>query len=82
LLRLSGVLASGSPWRAAVVANGPAATGGPVPETTKAKTNATAPLPSAAQGAPASARTSLGDGIVLPVSRHMDRVVERLAPRA
>ncbi|XYI02242.1 transposase [Sorangium sp. So ce1128] len=42
LLRLSGVLASGSSWRAAVVAHGPAATSIPVPET-KTKTSATAP---------------------------------------
>ncbi|XYH94925.1 transposase [Sorangium sp. So ce1128] len=41
LLRLSGVLASGSSWRAAVVAHRPAATGIPVPETkTKTKTSA------------------------------------------
>jgi hypothetical protein len=65
LLRLSGVLASGSSWRAAVVAHGPAATG--VPET-KTKTSATAPPtcesdikappPAATQHPPASARTS------------------------
>ena len=67
-----------SSWRAAVVAHGPAATG--VPETktkTKTKTSATAPptcanaitapAPVATQNAPASARTSLGDGLVLPV---------------
>ncbi|WP_437979374.1 transposase [Sorangium sp. So ce295] len=81
LLRLSGVLASGSSWRAAVVAHGPAATGIPVPET-KTKTSATAPPtcanditappPAATWDPPASARTSLGDGIVLPVYARID----------
>ncbi|XYI02205.1 transposase [Sorangium sp. So ce1128] len=83
LLRLSGVLASGSSWRPAVVAHGPAATSIPVPETkTKTKTSATAPPtcandltappPAATWDPPASARTSLGDGIVLPVYARMD----------
>ncbi|XYI00721.1 transposase [Sorangium sp. So ce1128] len=59
LLRLSGVLASGSSWRAAVVAHGPAATSIPVPETkTKTKTSATAPptCASVATGAAATGR--------------------------
>jgi hypothetical protein len=83
LLPLSGVLASGSSWRAAVVAHGPAATSIPVPETkTKTKTSATAPPtcesgitappPAATWDPPPSARTSLGDGIVLPVYARID----------
>jgi hypothetical protein len=75
LLRLSGVLASGSSWRAAAVAHGPAATSipVPVPETKTSatapptcKSDITAPPPAATWDPPASTRTSLGDGIVLP----------------
>ncbi|XXT23955.1 transposase [Sorangium sp. So ce429] len=80
LLRLSGVLASGSSWRAAVVPHGPAATGAPVPEKNKKSATApptcandiTAPPPAATQHPPASARTSLGDGIVRPVYARID----------
>ncbi|XYI02334.1 hypothetical protein ACMHYB_22275 [Sorangium sp. So ce1128] len=78
-LRLSGVLASGSSWRAAVVAHGPAATSIPVPETKTSATapptcanDLTAPPPGATWDPPASARTSLGDGIVLPVYLRID----------
>ncbi|WP_437896565.1 hypothetical protein [Sorangium sp. So ce124] len=82
-LRLAGVLASGSSWRAAVVPHRPAATGIPVPEMkTKTKTSATAPPtcandvtappPAATWDPPASARTSLGDGIVPPVYARID----------
>jgi hypothetical protein len=81
LLRLAFVLASVSSWRAAVVPHGPVATG--VPETkTTTKTSATAPPtcanditappPAPTQHPPASARTSLGDGIVRPVYARID----------
>ena len=83
LLRLAGVLAPRSSWRTAVVPHGPAATVAFDPQKKMAKKKGatapstlapdiTPPPPAARQAPSASARTSLGDGIVRPVYARVD----------
>jgi len=84
LTRLAGVLAPSSSWRAAVVSHGHASPGAPVLKRKKAKKKKGGASPAFANDTPApaqaptrvdppaSARTSLGNGIVQPVYARID----------